>query len=366
MKHKELIELLYRNREQIVAIEKGENREDLNEELIQADFFVKFGGKFILNDKYQDFVNFMLQRVDYGIIFGNYENEHKELIDLKNRFLKNDSNQDFYLNQILKLIKNLFMRFRNRDKEINLQVEKFDVDDRFDIDFMIEIAENALIKIREFSIASGKVGNLLRTDLKGLNQEIDQFLKSTNYEISIFHDNIHKQIERILYFILSGKDRIRENKKLENISELILEDRDSDLENYLILKSNKLFFTIYQEKKLRYDVFPKESEFDKLSEKLAKKLNLVEVKLESKEVFLEKPKVENIKIPNIDEVVQYLNQNGSDDIFTSIANHQELENSSQNDIFKMFFKVVTYKKYQKHIKLTEQANNQNIRIIKWA
>lgn len=364
MRHIELLETLYKNRETIIAIEKGEYREDLNTDLVNSDFFVKFGDKIILNEKYQDFINFMLQRVDYGIIFGDYEYEHKELIDRKTKFLKNDSNQYFYLNQILQLIQTLFSRFRNKDREIALITEKLE-NETNNLNAIINIAEDALDNIREFSTASGKVGNLLRTELKGIHEDIDKALKPTNYEILTFHKNIHKQIERILFFIVSRKDRIRENKKLAQITESILTDKDDELENHLILKSNQLFFTIYQEQRLRHNTFPQEDDLSKLTSILSERLNIEETKREEREVFFEAPKVEKIDIPDIEKIVQELNQDKSEDIFLTISNHIKLENSIKSDVFKLFFKIVTYKKYRKNIRFTNIANSEKIRIVKW-
>ncbi len=132
MKHIELIELIYKNRDVIDSVYRGEKIFTINRVLEDTTLFIKFGEEYKLNRNYINFINSILQRVDYDIIFGNYENEYKELVKSRDRFIK--TKKDFYKISILRLIEDLYYKFSNRDREIRLLLLQLENDKVLDID----------------------------------------------------------------------------------------------------------------------------------------------------------------------------------------------------------------------------------------
>ena len=91
MKHIDLLKLLDRNAEIIDRAYRGESIQSVEAELLDATLFLKINKRYKLNKNYFNFADSILQRVDYSIIFGDYEKEYKELVKLKKRYLKHST-----------------------------------------------------------------------------------------------------------------------------------------------------------------------------------------------------------------------------------------------------------------------------------
>ncbi|MBN2896923.1 MAG: hypothetical protein JXK05_13645, partial [Campylobacterales bacterium] len=76
MRHSELLKLLYAHKESIDRAYREGSLEHVSSELIESTLFVKINQRYKLNKNYINFADSVLQRVDYSIIFGNYEHEY--------------------------------------------------------------------------------------------------------------------------------------------------------------------------------------------------------------------------------------------------------------------------------------------------
>ena len=84
--HQKLIKLLYDNTEIIDKIYTNPNSVNISSvpnELLNKGIVLKLGSIVQLNPFYRQFVNTILLKADYTILFGNYSEHIKEIMQLK-------------------------------------------------------------------------------------------------------------------------------------------------------------------------------------------------------------------------------------------------------------------------------------------
>ena len=106
MKHSELIKLVYKHANVIDRAYRQEEILNLHEDLLDSTLFIEINARYKLNRNYLNFVDSVLQRIDYSVIFGAYEKEYKELVKFKKRYeeTQEESKRSFYVKSIEKLI----------------------------------------------------------------------------------------------------------------------------------------------------------------------------------------------------------------------------------------------------------------------
>ena len=122
MTHIELISLMNRHKKVIDQAYKGEIPSEIDTALFEAEIFNKIGDRVVLNEAYIQFINTMLKRVEYGVIFGKYAEELQQLVTYKKRFL--ETSDKTYLNRIRKGIEDVFLKFKRRDSDISVLISR--------------------------------------------------------------------------------------------------------------------------------------------------------------------------------------------------------------------------------------------------
>lgn len=363
MKHLELIKLVNDNKDLIDKTYREGKVDSVKEELIDSTLFIKISGQYKLNKNYLNFVDSVLQRVDYSIIFGDYEKEYKELVKNKNRYLENKN--EHYRSQILNLVETLFFKFLNRDREIQILLLRVENDTSLDIDILIQHANDILEKIDELIEANTKIGQLFRSDLKGIDDELDELLSSISVDVLKYIENIDAYIKQISLFLIQTKNRRMQNKKLSKLSNLILDEKTQALDEYLHLHKKNLFHTVMRNQRNRLVTYPSDRDVYKISKAVKVVLDGFEVKKSIKTSTIKPQQKQKLDIINIENILGDLNESRCDDIFVYIMNHNELsmyeDFKLKEEAFKLFLQITTHEK----LSFTSQFNEFGIKVAKW-
>lgn len=343
---------------------RGEELVAVDEVLLDTTLFLKINKRYKLNKNYLNFADSILQRVDYSIIFGDYEKEYKQLVKLKRAYV--ESNQEYYKTNMQKLIENLYEKFFNRDREIQILVARLESDRNLDIDILLSEANNTLEKIYELIDANEKVGAFFRNDLRGLHVEIDALLQSISIDILKYIENIGKYIDQINSFIVQTKKRRELNVKVMKLSNMLLDEESDHLDEYLRLNHQSSYFTQTRSQKNRVHIFADESDIPKLNKKELKNiLDLVTVKREKKESSIKQQSYEKLEIVDIDSIISDLLKQKSEDIFLSIKNHKELSAYSDNHLVEEAFKIYLHLGTKDEVEFSEAFNTYGVKVARW-
>ncbi len=364
MKHIDLVKLLYKNLELIDRAYRQEHIHNVEEELLDSTLFIKINERYKLNKNYLNFVDSILQRVDYSIIFGDYEKECKELVKLKKRYLQTQN--DFYKHSIEHLIENLYEKFYNRDREIQILLLRLENDTSLEIDILLENATDTLEKIYELIEANEQIGDMFRNDLRGLDANIDKLLQNISVDVLKYIYNIDKYIDQINRFILQTQKRRLQNRQLTHISNLILNEECIALDEFLGVASNKLYFTHTRSQKNRIDIYPDDRDIYKLKKGLSEILEHIDVKPIKKVGYIKKQTHEKLDIVNMEKIIEGLDTMKSSDIFVFIKEHKELARYDGKELIDESFKIYLYLTTKDQVLFTKEFNEYNIKVAKWA
>ncbi len=363
MKHIDLLKLLDRNAELIDRAYRGESIVSIDEELLDSTLFLKINKRYKLNKNYSNFANSILQRVDYSIIFGDYEKEYKELVKLKKRY--EQKKNEHYKKSIEHLIENLYEKFYNRDREIQILIQRLENDTSLEIDILLENATDTLEKIYELIEANEQIGELLRKDLRGLAESIDILLQSISMNFLEYIQNIDKYIEQINRFILQTQKRRVQNRQIANLSNLIVNEECSALDDLLNVTSHKLYFTYPKSQKNRVQIYPSQRDINRLKKGLIEILTGVSIKPIKKVGLIKKQQCQKLDIINIDKIITHLDSFKSEDIFIFIKEHHELHKYEGKTLIDEAFKIYLAITTHKQVIFTQEFNDYNIKVAKW-
>jgi hypothetical protein len=362
MKHKDLIKHLFEYQDIIdkTYIDK-KPLGVVDKSLIDSTMFIKFGDGYRLNKAYIDFVNIILQRVDYNIIFGKYEQEYKEIIKLKNQY--QTEQKRYIIDSILKHIDSLYFKFFNRDKEILALIIKLENETSLDIDTLIFHSYNIVDKIEELIEANQKIGELFRVSLKNIHSDIDKLLRETNIDMLEFINSIDIYINRLNIFIIQTQNKRIQNKKLLQLSNSIIEENSSKLDNYLLENRQYLHHSIYKSQKNKISTVISSKDIPKLKSSIKSILDSISSKTKPNPIKIKNQKQQKIEFTNIDLIVSDLKSKKSDDIFEFIYNHTELKDKPDryNESFRCYIYILSLS----NIQITEEFNKFNIKVVKW-
>ena len=368
MTHVELIEFIYKYRDTLDEIYKG--KKSTTDEALEASRLVtKVGEDVELSESYRTFVDTMLNRIEYAVIFNTYDEELKELLRQKSRYLS--EKKEYYLNEILSLLKSIFLKLDQRNQEIRTLLIKIEHESSLELDLLIEKSIDILEKIKEVNHANQKIREIFYEEIYELHPKTKEFIESISFEMLTFIENISTSLENLEFFIARTKKLRQQNRRLHQLSTEILEERDQELEALLSLNSKKNYLTLYRSQKQSIKSFPDGSETHRIVKKLRKILYESKVKKEPKKFTLTPQKEAKLNLVNIDAIEKELQNVGSEDIFTFIYQHPELKkfikenrkNSLKEESFRIYLQFVI--PHNSHIKITNNYNDHAIRIAQW-
>ena len=363
MKHIDLLKLLHKNRELIDRAYRGESIQGVDRELLDTTLFLKINKRYRLNKNYFNFADSILQRVDYSIIFGDYEKEYKELMKLKKRYI--ERGDAYYKKTIEHLIENLYEKFYNRDREIQILIQRLENDTSLEIDLVLENATDTLEKIYELIRANEQIGELFRKDLRGLAESIDTLLQSISISFLEYIQNIDSYIDQINRFILQTEKRKVQNREIANLSHLIINENSSTLDEQLCVTSHKCYFTYPRSQKNRVHSYPTDGDIGRVKKALREILSGVKVKPIKKAGLIKKQQHQKLDIVNIEKIIVDLDSMKSEDVFLFIKEHQELVKYKGNRVRDEAFRIYLSLTAKKQIVFTNEFNNYNIKVAKW-
>ncbi len=369
MTHIELIEFIYTHRQTLDDIYK-KRKNSVSPELEKSRLITKVGEEIELSEHYQNFIDTTLNRINYAVIFNSYTEELQSLQKQKNRYLKEA--KPFYLEEILSLLKTIFLKLNKRDQEIKTLLIKIENETSLELDLLIEKAMDILEKIQEINQANHQIQEVFYQEIYPLHPKTKNFIDNISFSMLKFIENISTNLENLEYFIARTKKLRLQNRKLHNLALEILEERDQELEELLKLNPKENYLTLYRSQKNSVKTFPDGSQSAKIIRKLRRHLLELHVKKEPKVFNVTPQKEENINLVNINSIEKELQKNGSEDIFNFIYEHKELqkfmksakrESSLKEESFKIYLQFVIPPNPK--INITDHYNEHNIRIAQW-
>ena len=369
MTHIELIEFIYTHREVLDDIYKNK-KSTVSKTLEESRLLIKVGENIQLSESYQTFIDTTLNRINYAVVFNTYHAEIKELLLQKSRYL--DEKKEYYLLEILALLKAIYLKLHTRNQEIRTLLIKIENETSLDLDLLIEKAMDILEKIKEINQANNKVQEVFYDEIYELHPKTKKFIDEISFNMLAFIENISTSLENLEYFIARTKKLRLQNKKLHQLSTEILEEKDQELEELLSLNPKEHYLTFNRSQKNSIKSFPDGSENSKVIRKLRRYLYEVKVEKEPQQFSIKPQKEEKLKLVNIKVIEDELKKHGSDDIFNFIYEHQELKNfikisnnerSLKEESFKIYLQFVV--PHNPKIKITQHYNTHAIRIAQW-
>lgn len=370
MKHKELIELLYKHRETIDKAFSGEEIESLPSELVDdAAVFVKVAKRFELSDTYIQFANSMLKKVDANYTFGDYEEEIKLLIRLKGDYLESNDKELIY--RIKSLVRTLYKKTQERDSFINARINDIVNNNDSSIELVIKDAIYIDKRVSELIDSHAKNLHILGGELRGLDDELDLILVDIGLDMLEFTDNIHIYNKRLSDFILRTEKRKTQNKKLSSLSNKIIKEQDHELKS-LLLSNTEVYNHTLKEKKtgnIKHLPSPLELRRDSFVDAISKLLKIQKTK---KGADANKPYEASVSVElksiNIELIQNEILRDKPQDIYSYILKHKEIEKFKEDGLdvsyaFKTYLTIV--QNYRDEIVLDAAYNNSNIRVAKW-
>ena len=163
-----------------------------------------------------------------------------------------------------------------------------------------------------------------------------------------------------------------QNRQLHQLSTQILEEKDQELEDVLILEPQSYYLTLYRSQKNSIRSFPDGSENSKVIRKLRKYFNELTIPKEPTSFHISPQKEEKLNLVNIKAIEDDLKEKGSEDIFNFIYEHQALaefikksekELSLKEESFKIYLQFII--PHNENIELKKHYNTHAIRIAQW-
>ncbi|CAA6798778.1 MAG: Unknown protein [uncultured Sulfurovum sp.] len=369
MTHIQLIEFIYTHRHTLDDIYKSK-KSTVTETLENSRLITKIGDNIELSESYRNFIDITLNRIDYAVIFNTYNAELQELLKQKTRYL--EEKNPYYLEEILALLKTIFLKLNQRDQEIRTLLIKIENETSLDLDLLIEKSMDILEKIEEVNRANNEVREIFYNDIYHLDPTTKYFIDEVSSSLLLFVENISESLHRLKQFIARTRKLRLQNRQLHQLSTQILEEKDQELEDVLMLEPQSYYLTLYRSQKNSIKSFPDGSENSKVIRKLRIYLNEVQVPKEPTQFNIRPQKEEHLNLVNIKAIEDELREKGTEDIFNFIYEHQALKNFIENSEKELSLKEESFKIYlqfiiphNEHIELKKHYNNHAIRIAQW-
>ena len=356
MTHLQLIEMLYRHRDEIHQAYMHKGTLSGSDELIKSTLFIKVADEYQLNQTYITFVDSILDRVDYGVVFEDYEKENAKLILLRKKYLQHK--KLYYKEQILKLIDDIYLRFFYRDNHIRLLLKKLEHDMSLEIEIIIEEANSILYDISELIDANEKIYKTF-VELKELESDIKTKLIKLEIDLFRFSNNIENYISQLRRFIIQTKEKRRQNRLFMQVANDILNENDTKLDEYLSADTSIKCYTIEYTKRKKVKSLPSFYDTSTLKKAL-KSLELTKSKRASANSKLQETAPQKLLMVDIDVIVARLDENKPYDIYTFLKEQKDLF-KQEDEIFKVYLHLLSYT----NINYRNTFNMDGIRCVEW-
>ena len=369
MTHIELISLLNKYKKVIDQAYHGETPSHIDTILYEAEIFNKIGNRIILNEVYIHFVNTMIKKVEYGVIFGNYTQELQQLISYKKRYF--ETKERTYLNRIHKAIEDIYLKFKRRDSDINILIAKIVHENRLSLEVILDDAENILSQMKELSTASTQTYEIFSKEIVGLNKEINALIADVKIDMQRYSENLHKYIYRLNSFIMRTKHRKEQNNKIAALTQKIILDESFELDALLRSRYEVLHHTFGNIKRHKIKTIPASQDLEhKYFGVLARQLfSLQPRKIVKAPTVSYKPlKISERIVLNYKILLRDIKKNRPSDLFIFILKHDEIkkfkdETQRKSEAFKAF--LLTVLEQKKHIDIQDNFNTYHIRRVAW-
>jgi len=369
MTHIELISLLNKHKKVIDKAYKGEIPSGIDTALFESEIFNKIGDRVVLNEAYIQFVNTMLKRVEYGVIFGKYAKELQQLVTYKKRFL--ETSDKTYLGRIRKGIEDVYLKFKRRDSDISVLISKIVHENTLSLEVILDDAEHILLQMQELSNASTQTYDIFSKEIVGLSKEIDDLIIDVKIDIQRYSDNLHKYIHRLNGFILRTKQRKEQNNKIAALAQKIMADDASELEALLRSDSEVLHHTFGNTKRHKIKTVPsqRDIEQDRFAVILRQVFTLEPHKaVKAPQTIYKKQELEDKIVLSYQKILEDIQIDMPKDIFEFILNHDEIEKfdtvqTKHSEAFKAF--LMTVSEHRDHTKIDVEFGSHNIRRVAW-
>lgn len=369
MRHIELIETLYKNRELIDRAFNGEIVEEIPSELVgDIAIFQKVAKEYELSDSYIQFANTILKRVDANYTFGDYNEEIKMLMKQKSDYLEFEDKTT--LVRIKKLTGTLYKKIEQRDRLINARINDIVNDNELSIERIIKDAKDVDDRISELIEGHSENLKILGQELRGLDENLDDILVDIGLDILPLTKNIHIYNKRLSDFILRSEKRKEQNKKLAAISNKIIKESDEHLKALLLSKHSIYHHTLKEKKSSLVKILPNAQELKRTtfqdSLKRALSIEKTHRKATNKEPYQSSESVE-LKSIGLELIMQDIIQDKPQNIYDYILKHSEIQKFKEEGLersfaFKTYLTIV--QENRQNITLTNDYNN-NIKVAQW-
>jgi hypothetical protein len=365
----DLILLLYKYRDEIDKAFNGEEIEELPKELYKdVPIFQKPDKKFELSVSYLQFANSMLERIDANYRFGDYNEEIKLLIQLKESYL--ESKEKELLSRMKKLARTLYKKIEERDRHISARINDIVSDNDLNIELIIKDAQDIDNRITELISAHSDNLEVLSEYLRGVDEELDEVLIDIGLNLIPLTQNIHLYNDKLSDFILRTEKRKRENKQLMAIANKIIKEQDHELKSLLLSHHELYHHTVKEKKSGMVKHYPAEFELKKDSflELLVSALQIerVQKKAPTTKPYT-KPQDTVLKAVNIKKIEQDIAKEKPQNLFEYLLSHPEIkkfqpQNQEKIFAFKVYLTIV--QNFRENIRLQSKYAS-NIKVAQW-
>jgi len=369
MTHVDLISLINRHKKVIDRAYKGEIPSQIDTVLFEAEIFNKIGDRVVLNEAYIQFVNTMLKRVEYGVIFGKYAEELQQLVTYKKRFL--ETKDKTYLNRIRKGVEDVFLKFKRRDSDISILISRIVHENSLSLEVILDDAEHILSQMQELSSASIQTYDIFSKEIAGLSKEIDNLVIDVKIDIQRYSDNLHKYIHRLNGFILRTKQRKEQNNKIAALAQKIIIDDATELEALLRSDHEALHHTFGNRKRHKVKTVPaqRDIEQDRFAVIVRQLFTLEPHKtIKAPQTIYKKQRTEDKVVLNYQKLLDDIRKDIPKDLFEFILSHDEIGKFDtvqikRSEAFKAF--LMTVSEHREHTKIELGFGSHHIRSVAW-
>ena len=343
MKHLEFLNLLCKYRK---IINEGYIRSKLisiPNELEEVGLFKKIGNYYYLNDSYKNFVNTILQRVDFDYIVEDLEKEIKRVEFLKEEFFNTSSL--FVLEQLKNMVLKIFQTIQNRDKSLNSVLNMLEKDNKASLDFLIKEAKRIVNDIEIASKNNIKIITIF-DDLKSI-PDLSSIIKDIKYDIVELNIRLDSYLKRLKDFISQTERKRAFNQKLNRVALMILRE-DKKIDDILINKD----FVVSKKIEVVADIID--------SKKVNKIFNFT-IQKEKKTSSKKRELKEVIELVDINKLIDFVK--GSEDIYLSILEYLKFKKELLNESVRVFVYILN--NYDKNLVYSKEYNKYGVRIVKW-
>ena len=355
MTHPQLIDLLARHKKILTEAYSQKELSDAPGELIDATLLIEIGDRYVLNQSYVTFVNAILDRVDYGTVFEDYEKEHKNLRRYMRRYRESRSPE--LKRWILRAIDELYQKFYLRDRQMSRVVRRFEQEVSLDIEIITDEANAILDQITELIDANHAIIATFN-ELKALEIEFKTKLIPLDENFLRFIQNIDHLTERLGRFITQTETKRRQNKRFAKIARDILNEDDAYLDEWLILHMEESAHTLRRTR--RNTISALADPDDRRLKRHLKNLHLAKPKPMRAQTRIEEPPAEPLPMIDLEALKGALNKSGCDDLFLCLLDHPNVGGDVPTA-----FKLYLYLLGENAVQVTEAFNEYNIRRIRW-